>query len=498
MARDCAGPSSCCAARGSRTWISSSHSRTVAWTFRTPSASTVFDYGQLTGGRPNFIYRQHLLVGALCDALVADGADLRFASAVTAVRQDADGAVVTLADGGEVACEAVVGCEGSHSVVATAMTGLRTNEENLPARVIAVIADAPPVEAHTIYGLHPRGFAGQMRRGPDQTRYYVEAPDTDTAADWPDDRIRKELALRLDISGRLDGVAFSEPIVVDLKVRVHEPMQDGRLFLAGDAAHLITAAAGKGMNLAIQDSVERPPGSRTASARTGTTPACRSTRPPGCPRSGAPRRCSGTCACSYPPSAAAPSLRAWCPAGSRTASGRAGRRRCSATRCWHAGSPTPTPGSTRRPDRVECSPEPAGGEARYRPAPGATGPNIPPGGGRLPRRGDDLGQPDRGGLRLLGRRRLDHHPHELLGARRAQQHATGVAELDLGVATASRTGRRTRPPPVLVGHADVLPAPAAARVTTAASSASDWPVSAMRAISRSAVSRPSPVVACAA
>jgi p-hydroxybenzoate 3-monooxygenase len=224
--------------------------------FRTPNASTVFDYGRLTGGRPNYIYPQHLLVGALCDALVADGADLRFASAVTAVRQDADGAVVTLADGSEVACEAVVGCEGSHSVVATAMAGLRTNEENLPARVIAVIADAPPVEAHTIYGLHPRGFAGQMRRGPDQTRYYVEAPDTDTAADWPDDRIRKELALRLDIPGRLDGVAFSDPIVVDLRVRVHEPMQDGRLFLAGDAAHLITAAAGKGMNLAIQDSVE--------------------------------------------------------------------------------------------------------------------------------------------------------------------------------------------------------------------------------------------------
>jgi p-hydroxybenzoate 3-monooxygenase len=224
--------------------------------FRTPSASTLFDYGELTGGRPNYIYPQHQLVGALSDVLVADGGDLRFATTVAAVRQDADGAVVTLANGAEVACQAVVGCEGSHSVVATAMTGLRTNEENLPARVIAVIADAPPLEEHTIYGLHPRGFAGQMRRGPDQTRYYVEAGDTDTAAEWPEDRIRKELALRLDIPGRLDGVPLSEPVVVDLRVRVNEPMQDGRLFLAGDAAHLITAAAGKGMNLAIQDSVE--------------------------------------------------------------------------------------------------------------------------------------------------------------------------------------------------------------------------------------------------
>jgi p-hydroxybenzoate 3-monooxygenase len=224
--------------------------------FRTPTASTIFDYGRLTGDRPNYIYPQHQLVGALSDALVADGVDVRFSTAVAAVRQDGTGAVVTLVDGTEVTGQVVVGCEGSHSVVATAMTGLRTNEENLPARVIAVIADAPPLEEHTIYGLHPRGFAGQMRRGPDQTRYYVEAPDTDTAADWPEDRIRKELALRLDIHGRLDGVPISEPTVVDLRVRVHEPMQDGRLFLAGDSAHLITAAAGKGMNLAIQDAVE--------------------------------------------------------------------------------------------------------------------------------------------------------------------------------------------------------------------------------------------------
>jgi p-hydroxybenzoate 3-monooxygenase len=224
--------------------------------FRTPTASTIFDYGLLTGDRPNYIYPQHLLVGALSDALTADGVDVRFDTPVTAVRQYTNGAVVTLANGTEVTGQVVVGCEGSHSVVATAMTGLRTHEEDLPARIVAVIADAPPLEEHTIYGLHPRGFAGQMRRGPDQTRYYVEVPGTDTAADWPEDRTRAELALRLDIHGKLDGVPISEPTVVDLRVRVREPMQDGRLFLAGDSAHLITAAAGKGMNLAIQDAVE--------------------------------------------------------------------------------------------------------------------------------------------------------------------------------------------------------------------------------------------------
>jgi p-hydroxybenzoate 3-monooxygenase len=224
--------------------------------FRTPSVSRVLDYGRLTGGRTNYIYPQHQLVGALSDALVADGGDVRFASPVTGVRQDPNGAVVSLADGDEIACGFVIGCDGSHSVVSAAMTGLRTSQKDLPARLIAVIADAPPLEDHTIYGLHPRGFAGQMRRGPHQTRYYLEAPATDTAADWPEDRIREELACRLDIHGRLDDVPLSEPTVVELRVRVHEPMQDGRLFLAGDAAHLITSAAGKGMNLAIQDAVE--------------------------------------------------------------------------------------------------------------------------------------------------------------------------------------------------------------------------------------------------
>lgn len=224
--------------------------------YRTPTSSTILDYGALTGGRPNYVYPQHQLVGALADALVEDGADLRFEHAVTAVRQHADGAAVTLENGDELECGVVVGCEGSRSVVAAAMTGVRTSEELLPARLLAVIAEAPPLEDHTIYAPHPRGFAGQMRRGRDHTRYYLEVPATATAADWPEERIREELSLRLDVQGKLADVPLGEPGFVDLRVRVLDPMQDGNLYLAGDAAHLVTSAAGKGMNLAIQDAVE--------------------------------------------------------------------------------------------------------------------------------------------------------------------------------------------------------------------------------------------------
>ena len=95
-----------------------------------------------------------------------------------------------------------------------------------------------------------------MRRGPTQTRYYLEVAGADRLDAWPEARIRDELCLRLDVPGQLDDVAFVEPTLVDLRMRMLTAMQRGRVFLAGDAAHLITPAGGKGMNLAIQDAVE--------------------------------------------------------------------------------------------------------------------------------------------------------------------------------------------------------------------------------------------------
>jgi p-hydroxybenzoate 3-monooxygenase len=86
--------------------------------------------------------------------------------------------------------------------------------------------------------MHPRGFAGQMRRGPELTRYYLEIPGTDTIADWPDERIWAELAERLRLERQPPPVPASllERDMLDLRVRVVEPMQSGRVFLVGDAA----------------------------------------------------------------------------------------------------------------------------------------------------------------------------------------------------------------------------------------------------------------------
>jgi p-hydroxybenzoate 3-monooxygenase len=228
--------------------------------FRTPDERIVFDYAALTGDRPHFVYPQHELVFKLCSALAEGGGDLRFAHSVEGVHDGPAGVSVLVedptGDRWTIEADVAVGCDGVRGPVASSLTGAIVAEESPPVRWLAAIATAPPLEPHTIYGAHPRGFAGQMRRTPTLTRYMLEVPASDTLEAWPVDRLREELSIRLGEPARLADVSFVDPSLVDLRMRVLAPMQEGRVFLAGDAAHLITPAGGKGMNLAIQDAVE--------------------------------------------------------------------------------------------------------------------------------------------------------------------------------------------------------------------------------------------------
>jgi p-hydroxybenzoate 3-monooxygenase len=239
--------------------------------FRAPDRRVVIDYGSLTGGRPHFIYPQHLLVETMCETLLKLGADLRFSSTVEATLQTAAGIQATVTSDGTTTtlnADILVGCDGARSTVAALVPDANAVEEHLPARMLAVIGATPPLVEHTIYALHPTGYGAQMRRTPAQTRFYVSITDNEQVTDWSQDRIRDALSMRLSAGDALEGVEFTDPSIVDLRMRMPGTMQHGHVFLAGDAAHVITPFGGKGMNLAIADSVELAHGIVEASDQT--------------------------------------------------------------------------------------------------------------------------------------------------------------------------------------------------------------------------------------
>ena len=231
--------------------------------FRLDGTAFILDYGRLTpDGKGHFIYAQNELVADWAEALLAAGGDIQFGARVVSVAKTGDGAElkVTFAPDGKpvvLRAQIVVGCDGAGSIVARE-SGFPTLEVAHPFRWLALIAAAGPPALRTAYGLHRRGFSAFMRRGPSSTRYYLEVPKEATHDEWPEDRIWQELELRLAAAGHASPVCGSllERDFLDLRVRVRQPMQKGNVFLAGDAAHMVTPAGGKGMNMAILDAIE--------------------------------------------------------------------------------------------------------------------------------------------------------------------------------------------------------------------------------------------------
>jgi p-hydroxybenzoate 3-monooxygenase len=228
--------------------------------FRTGGQAFLLDYAGLCGGRGHFIYPQHDLVADWAGELLDRGGDVRFGVTATGIEQSGDGALVRAAAGPDgapvtIECEAVAVCDGAGSGLGAAAAGFTAA---YPTRWLALIAAVPPPPDGTIYGLHEQGFAGQMHRSATLSRFMLEVPGGEDYRQWDDDRIWAELTHRLTAAGRppVQRGEFTERDILDLRVRVCDPMQSGRLFLAGDAAHLITPAGGKGMNIAIQDAAE--------------------------------------------------------------------------------------------------------------------------------------------------------------------------------------------------------------------------------------------------
>jgi p-hydroxybenzoate 3-monooxygenase len=237
--------------------------RHVRCEFRRTERRFSVPYGDLAKGRAHWVYPQQFLVRDLIDILLAGSAEVLFSSAVEAiedVQSDTPVVVCRANDSGsviEVACDVVAGCDGFRGVSRLAIPpgSARTFEKRYHFDWLAVLAEAAPATDQVVYASHIDGFAGQMPRTPEISRFYLQCAAGETTSDWPDERIWKELQHRLatDDAPELATGRVLEKGILTMRSAVTTPMQFARLFLAGDAAHVLTPSGAKGMNLAIAD-----------------------------------------------------------------------------------------------------------------------------------------------------------------------------------------------------------------------------------------------------
>jgi len=154
-------------------------------------------------------------------------------------------------------CDFIAGCDGFHGVSRKAIPAavLKTHERVYPFGWLGVLAEAPPVSSELIYLSHERGFALCSMRSATRSRCYLQCELDTNIGDWSDERFWDELASRLpaELAGRVVRAPTIEKSVAPLRSFVAEPLRYGRLFLAGDAAHIVPPTGAKGLNLAIRD-----------------------------------------------------------------------------------------------------------------------------------------------------------------------------------------------------------------------------------------------------
>ncbi len=216
---------------------------------------------ELTGRRVT-IYGQQEVVKDLIAARLDAGLPLVFEAAEVAVHDLADDRPrITWRDaGGEhsLTCDVIAGCDGFHGICRDSIPPgqLTIYERAYPFAWLGILAEAPNVHHELVYARHARGFALATMRTPGLTRLYLQCRPEEDLAEWPDARIWEELHARL---ARRDGPSqvTEGPIVqrgvTAMRSFVAEPMRFGRLFLAGDAAHIVPPTGAKGMNLAVAD-----------------------------------------------------------------------------------------------------------------------------------------------------------------------------------------------------------------------------------------------------
>lgn len=219
------------------------------------------DLPSLTGGKRVVVYGQTELTADLMIGREGVGAATIYEAADVAPHDfDTDEPYVTYVHGGvthRVDCDFIAGCDGYHGISRRSVPGnaIATYERAYPFGWLGVLADVPPVGAELIYASHPRGFALCSMRSPARSRYYIQCDGDENAENWSDQRFWDELRRRLP-ADTADAVTIGpsfEKSVAMLRSFVAEPMRFDRLFLCGDAAHIVPPTGAKGLNLAAID-----------------------------------------------------------------------------------------------------------------------------------------------------------------------------------------------------------------------------------------------------
>jgi p-hydroxybenzoate 3-monooxygenase len=218
-------------------------------------------FEELAEGRAITIYGQQEVVKDLIAARLDSGGPLLFeVDDVSLHGIDSDEPSIRFTHEGvekELRCDAIAGCDGFHGVSRPSVPDgvLSFNQLDYPFAWLGILAQVAPSTEELIYAPHERGFALHSLRSPELSRLYVQCDPGDSLEDWPDERIWEELHLRLarDDGWTLNEGPLVEKAIAPLRSFVAQPMQYGRLYLAGDAVHIVPATGAKGLNLAVAD-----------------------------------------------------------------------------------------------------------------------------------------------------------------------------------------------------------------------------------------------------
>jgi p-hydroxybenzoate 3-monooxygenase len=218
------------------------------------------DMKQLTG-QAITVYGQHEVVKDLIESRLNAGNEIVFEAAnVTIQNLDGDAPLVRYEKDGEtreLRCDYIAGCDGSHGIcrLSVPLGALTFYERVYPFGWLGILADAAPSQGELVYMSHDRGFALFSMRSHSVTRLYLQCDPSEDLAHWSDDRIWEELLLRFRCvdEWKPNIGRITQKSITPMRSFVAEPMQYGRLFLAGDAVHIVPPTGAKGMNLAIAD-----------------------------------------------------------------------------------------------------------------------------------------------------------------------------------------------------------------------------------------------------